>query len=249
MRLPILMFHALDTRGDVLAYAPDAFARVCARLHDAGWRALSPDDLVRQLRARESFPPKHFFLTFDDGYASVYRVAFPLLQKYDWSAVVFIAPGASVPVQDVTCLPSLYQREMLCWREMREMRAHGIVFGAHTLTHCDLTRVALADAEQEIAESGKTIARALDAPCNLFAYPFGRYNARVREITAAHYDAAFSTRLGLAHAASDCFALERVEMFYLSAGWGARGLTQKWLPYYLAARNVPRRISERTLVR
>lgn len=243
-RLPILMFHALDTRGDVLAYAPDAFARVCAILHDAGWRALAPEDLARQVRNRTPFPPKHFVLTFDDGYASVYRVAFPLLQKYGWRAVLFVAPGEHASAREDECLPVLFGREMLRWREIREMHANGMSIGAHTLTHCDLTRVGPSQAECEIIESGKSIARALNAPCSLFAYPHGRYDMSIRAIVAAQYDAAFSTRLGLANAESDCFALERVEMYYLHADWAARGLVKKWLPYYLAVRNVPRRVQQ-----
>lgn len=241
-RLPILMFHALDTRGDVLAYAPDVFERMCAMLHDAGWRALAPEDMARHVREHIPFPPKYFVLTFDDGYASVYRVAFPLLQKYKWRAVLFIAPGENASARDAESLPVLFGREMLRWREIREMYANGMTVGAHTLTHCDLTRVGASQAEHEIIESGKSIARALDAPCNLFAYPQGRYDTSVRAIVAAQYDAAFSTQLGLANAESDCFALERVEMYYLRANWAARGLAKNWLPYYLAARNVPRQL-------
>lgn len=243
-RLPILMFHALDTRGDALAYAPDAFARVCAMLDDAGWRALAPEDAARHARDGTPFPPKHFVLTFDDGYASVCHVAFPILQKYGWRAALFIAPGANGKFDDEAHLPPVTARGMLCWREIRELHAHGITIGAHTLTHCDLTRVGAAQVEQEIIESGRRISGALDARCGLFAYPYGRFDARARAITASHYDAAFSTKLGLAHAGSDCFALERVEMYYLRAGWAARGLTENWLPYYLALRNVSRRMRE-----
>jgi peptidoglycan/xylan/chitin deacetylase (PgdA/CDA1 family) len=172
----------------------------------------------------------------------VYRVAFPLLQKYDWRAAIFIAPGENANARDEACLAGLYGREMLRWREIRELHAHGMTIGAHTLTHCDLTRVDPAQAAHEIIESGKILSRVLDAPCSLFAYPYGRYDMRTRATVAAQYDAAFSTQLGLANAESDCFALERVEMYYLRADWAARGLTKNWLPYYLAARNVPRRV-------
>ena len=241
-QLPVLMFHALDTRDDALAYAPDSFARVCETLHHAGWRALPPEELLRYVRAREPFPPKHFALTFDDGYASVYRIAFPLLQKYGWRAVLLIAPGEKPSAHDQECLPVLFGREMLRWREIREMRARGFVIGAHSLTHRDLTRMDATHAEQEIIESGSTLARALDAPCNWFAYPHGCYDSSIRAIAASQYDAAFSTQLGLVNTRSDLFALERVEMYYLRADWTAKGLTRNWLPQYLALRNVPRRL-------
>lgn len=239
--IPILTFHSLAAGSDVIDFAPDSFARACQRWHAAGWRTISLTELAQCLREQSPFPPRTFVLTFDDGYASVYRVAFPILQEYAWTATVFIPPGERAPTQGTAGLPQLYNREMLRWNQIREMHAYGITFGAHTLTHCDLTQAGAADAEREMHLSQSRIADALGEPVTLFAYPFGHFNPTVRAIAQNYFDAAVSDHLGLVNTDSDLFTLARVETYYLQSDWAADGVTREWFPLYLGARNVPRR--------
>ena len=88
--------------------------------------------------------------------------------------------------------------------------------------------------------SGEILSNALDQPIDMFCYPKGFSDARVREITARYYRGACSDKLGIASAGSDLFALERVEMFYLRSARSAQALTKPWFEAYLKARNVPR---------
>ena len=73
---------------------------------------------------------------------------------------------------------------MLSWGEIKEMRRCGVTFGAHTLTHPDLTRLPLAQAQAEICGSKEIIENALGEPANCFAYPFGRYDQRAARLSA-----------------------------------------------------------------
>jgi hypothetical protein len=84
------------------------------------------------------------------------------------------------------------------------------------------------------------LADALGENIALFAYPFGKYDARVRTHTAKFFDAACAYKLGIANFHSDLFALERVETFYLRATWAADLFTHASFPFYLSARNLPR---------
>jgi len=238
--IPVLTFHALASGSGPIYFPPATFARAAQQWHAAGWNTISLLDAVRCVREHAPFPACSFVLTFDDGYASVYRVAFPILQQYNWTAIIFIAPGEHASTQGDASLPQLFNGEMLRWNEIREMRAHGITFGAHTLTHPDLTRLDHAYAENELRLSQSILADALGEAIPLFAYPFGRFNTQVRELTARYFQAAVSDRLGLMNAQSDVFALERVETFYLQADWAANGMPRSWFKWYLAARNVPR---------
>lgn len=238
-RIPILTFHALEHDSAPTSFLPALFERAIQKWHAAGWRAISLGDVVRHVRAGTPFPTRSFVLTFDDGYASVYQVAFPLLRQHGMTATVFIAPGAN-NAGGMTPLPPLYGRQMLTWNEIREMRAHAISFGAHSLTHRDLTRLDPPEQEHELRTSQTILADALGEPIPFFAYPLGRHNARVRALAAQFYKAACSDRLGLANRRSDVYALARVETFYLRAPRAADGLTHNWFRYYLAARNIPR---------
>lgn len=238
--IPILTFHALENPTTPISFPPALFERAIKKWHAEGWRTISLLDAVRHIQARTAFPPKTFVLTFDDGYASVYQHAFPLLRALNMTATIFIAPNADGNTQARAPLPVLYQRDMLRWNEIRELRARGFHFGAHTLTHRDLTRLADNEIENELRVARDILADALDEKISLFAYPMGKYNARVRTLTAQFYDAACSDKLGIANFNSDVFALERVETFYLRAKWAAEGFTRAWFPLYLGVRNVPR---------
>ncbi len=238
--IPILTFHALEANSIATSFPPALFARALKKWHAAGWRTISLFDAVRHIQTRTAFSPKTFVLTFDDGYASVFQHAFPILHELEMTATIFIAPQKNVAGNSIDALPTLYKRAMLRWDEIRELRAHGFHFGAHTLTHRDLTRLDDAEIAYELRASRDILADALGEKISLFAYPLGKYNARVRTHTAKFFDAACSDQLGIANFNSDIFALERVDSFYLRANWAADGFTRAWFPPYLKMRNVPR---------
>jgi peptidoglycan/xylan/chitin deacetylase (PgdA/CDA1 family) len=155
-RLPLLTFHAIDDRPSVISFSPAMFERGMARLHDAGYRTLSLLEAAEYVRRRQPFPERSFVITFDDGYQSFFEEAFPVLTRYGMHATVFLTVGEEQSIAPDTRLPSLSGPGMLSWREIREMQNAGIHFGAHTLTHPNLTRLTRKRVEAEIWKS-KTI--------------------------------------------------------------------------------------------
>ena len=131
---------------------------------------------------------------------------------------------------------------MLSWPEVREMHRSGIDFGAHTLTHPDLTRLPRGRAETEICESRRVLEAKLGAPVRAFSYPYGRCDSRVRLIVEQHFDCACSDRLGLITAQSDPCALERVDAYYLRTDGLFDLMLTGAFPWYIWARSIPRRL-------
>ncbi len=68
---------------------------------------------------------------------------------------------------------SVFRNRMLTWENVREMRAGGITFGAHTVTHPTLSRLSLAELRTEVCDSKRHIEANLDEGISLFAYPYG----------------------------------------------------------------------------
>lgn len=236
--LPIVTFHAIDNEpSSVISFPPELFAQLLGRLHNSGYRTLSLLKAAECVRRRQPLPERAFVLTFDDGYASVYRAAFPVLKQYGMRATVFLVVGDR---SNDGSLPSFGGRAMLSWNEILEMREAGIDFGAHTLTHPDLTRVPAERIEDEIARSKAIIEERLGQKAASFAYPFGRYDRRSREIAARHFQCACSDRLGLISETSDLFALERVDAYYLKGDRVSRLIGTGIFPWYVKARNIPR---------
>lgn len=63
---------------------------------------------------------------------------------------------------------------MLSWNQIKEMSRNNIVFGAHTVTHPILSRMAPEAVENEVRESKEAIEAKVEKPVTAFAYPFGK---------------------------------------------------------------------------
>jgi peptidoglycan/xylan/chitin deacetylase (PgdA/CDA1 family) len=240
LSIPILTFHDIDQSPSVISFPPQVFARGMANLHARGYRTLRLVEISELLRKNEPFPARSIAITFDDGYSSVYEEAFPVLKRYGMSATVFLTVGkTSVTTQSVN-LPSLEGRTMLSWPRIREMVKHGIVFGAHTLTHPDLTRLPSDRIKKEIIVSKDIIENALGTSVSSFAYPYGRYNEFVREIVRQNFSCACSDKLGLMTTASDLYTLERVDSYYLRTDNLFNLTLTRLFPWYVKVRSVPR---------
>ena len=241
-RFPILTFHAIDDRPSVISFPPALFERSMTRLYHDGYRTVGLSELGGWLCRGSSFPERSFVITFDDGYRSVYDEAFPILQRLGFSATVFLSVGQNSERADSTRSPSMCERAMLNWREVKEMHRSGIAFGGHTLTHPDLTLLPDEQIEAEVVGGKVAIEDALGTPVETFAYPFGRYNDRCRKLVSHHFFCACSDRLGLLSKTSDPYAMERVDSYYLRNLSLFSALHTKTFAFYIRARGIPRQM-------
>lgn len=242
LSLPILTFHDINERPSVISISPEVFGQGMAMLHAKGYRALGLMEAVDYLRRGAPFPSSSFVVTFDDGYQSAYEKAFPVLERYNVSATIFLTVGKSKTANPATRLPSFEGRSMLSWREIREMHRSGIAFGAHTLTHPDLTRLPLDRVRSEVCDGKKIIEEALSTPVLCFAYPYGNHNAHVRTIVQRYFACACSDYLGLLTQESELYSLERIDGYYLRSHRLFGLIVSRFFPFYVWAYNIRRRI-------
>ncbi len=106
--------------------------------------------------------------------------------------------------------------KMLSWAQIREMRASGIDFGAHTLSHPVLSQLSDHEVTRELADSKRFLEEGLGEPVLDLAYPFGRpedYGARTPAIAAqCGYRSAVTTTRGLNAPGADLHRLRRVQL-------------------------------------
>ncbi len=240
--LPILTFHDLDERSSVTSISPVVFQRGIAKMHESGYQTITLMEAVECLSQRKPFPNRSFVITFDDGYQSVYDEAFPVLQRYGMFATIFLAVGKNISAEPDSRLHSIDGRSMLNWREIREMNMEGFTFGAHTINHPDLTRLPLDRVKAEICGSKTIMEDALSTQISSFAYPYGRYNRRCRDIVQQYFTCACSDKLGLVATDSDLYALERVDAYYLRTERLFDVMLTRLFPWYILVRSIPRRI-------
>ena len=98
-RAVVLMYHKVMPRSEEKSAAfegmqvdPATFERQMAYLRKH-FHLLALDDLRRHILNRIPFPPNSCLVTFDDGWKDNYSHAYPVLNRYEVPAVVFLSVG------------------------------------------------------------------------------------------------------------------------------------------------------------
>lgn len=240
-QIPILTYHALDDSGSVISIAPAMFRRQMAFLAKRGYQTLTLSEAIRYLVSGIANPGQYVVLTFDDGYQSVYTEAFPVLAEFGFVATVFPITaycGKEIGWTGPTVHPG--SLALIDWPEIKEMHAYGFEFGAHTLTHPDLSLLSAKDAEYEMLASKAALQDRLGTEVEGFAYPFGSYNSRVRTTASHFFDYAVSTNLGKARSTDDLHELHRLDMYYFQSWRLFRAFDSKVIEPYLRVRQALR---------
>lgn len=241
----ILTYHSLDESDSVLSVSPEGFAEQMRILSETGARVVSLEEAARLLAEGDSREPV-VALTFDDGFRNVYEHGFPILQRYGFTATIFIVTDYCGKDNHWPTQPSGVETlPLMTWDEIQEMHRAGIHFGGHTRTHADLLQISPQEAEEEIAVSRQTLEERLGGPIRAFAYPYGYYDETVKRLTAKHYSLACSARLGFARLGSDPFALERLDMYYLRSPAMFRSLFTPRVGAYIQFRRGLRDLRQR----
>jgi peptidoglycan/xylan/chitin deacetylase (PgdA/CDA1 family) len=216
-KIPILTYHSIDTGGSIISTSPETFRKQMKFLKDNDFNVVSLKTLGESFLESVPLPQKTLVLTFDDGFQNFYTTAFPVLNEYKFPATVFLITDYCGKFNDwAGNLPTLEPSKLMDWNEIKELSKNNIEFAAHSRTHPDLTKLNTNKAEQEIVESKLTVEERLGTEVTDFAYPYGKYNLPVKQLTEKHFRTACSTRLGKVKVGDDFFALKRVDAYYLS---------------------------------
>lgn len=87
--LPILMYHDISYKTGDVSITPERFSEHMQTLKDNGYTTVTFDDVYGYVMNNTPLPERSIIITFDDGYASNYENAYPILKEHEMSAVVF----------------------------------------------------------------------------------------------------------------------------------------------------------------
>ena len=91
VRLTMLMYHQVtDNAEDSPAVSPEVFESHIKALSDAGYTAISFEELRDYVVNGIPLPDQPVMITLDDGYTNTYDSAYPILVKYNMKATIFI---------------------------------------------------------------------------------------------------------------------------------------------------------------
>jgi peptidoglycan/xylan/chitin deacetylase (PgdA/CDA1 family) len=167
--VPVLLYHRVLPKADKLAdkYCVrfSELRRQFAFLQDRRYQALSlpqlADGSVGEDRKAGAGAANQVALTFDDGYDSDYRYAFPLLVEAGLKATFFVNTGV------------VGQPGYISWAEMRQMQQAGMSFGSHGHNHIVHSRLSPAADSEQLRISRDLLEQNLGQTVDCFSAPYG----------------------------------------------------------------------------
>ena len=205
--VPVLMYHALFTDGAELAGRPGGvtrywvhvgeFERQLRALAERGFTAVSLSSLVPgALSVRVRRP---LVVTFDDGWASDFALARPILSRLGWTSEHFVTV-------DWIGTPGF-----MSWRQLAQLVQEGRGVQSHTMSHRDLDGLSRGDARIELKASKAVLERRLGRPVQFLGLPGGRATAPVGLLARSlGYRGICTSAVGLNRRGGDLYALRRL---------------------------------------
>ena len=185
-KTPVLMYHTIapppsENATYAYIYVESAeFEEQIRYLAENGYTFLFPDEMYYADHCE-----KPVVITFDDGYFDNYENAYPVLEKYNAKATIF-----------VTC-SNIGQAWMLGQGTIKELADSGLVnIGSHGKTHSDLTSLAPEALQEEMAGSQWLLEQITGKKITNIAYPFGKYNDDVIWQAQRYFACGFSVGVG-----------------------------------------------------
>lgn len=226
----VFTYHrfGIDAR-DPFSISPALFERQMAYLAERNL-AISLSELQEFLNGERKIERDSVLISIDDGFRSLYTLAYPILRKYSLPAVAYVTPSLivnhrSVSTADSGAMPEPY----LTWSELAEMVGNGLSVGSHAWTHRSLASLKPREVEEEAVRSRHALERELGQEITSFAYPFGTLadfnDMTTRLLRKSGYTNAFTSQHGAIDTGMDPLRLPRVKVEGGDPMWVFRLLT------------------------
>ncbi len=212
--LPILCYHRFTDQpraSHQLELTAAAFEQQLRYLVENQYQFLSFADVAGIVRQGQPIPDRAVVLTIDDGYASVYDVAWPLLQKYRARATLFIYTdfiGAGAALN---------------WGQLQTMAGSGLIeVQSHGKSHTSLSRLPQDQSPdnysarllEEVNGPKAQFQRHLGAAPVYLSYPYGNSSETAAQILEqAGYQLAATVTRGDNTTLSDPYLLHRTMIY------------------------------------
>jgi len=163
---PILLYHRIDVPPINSQYyvEPEKFEEQMKLLYEWEYTPVTIETLIKAIREGAELPPRPVIITFDDGHLDNYTTAFPIMQKFGFTGVLYIV-GNYMGTEGYMTAAQIHEMVIAGWE-----------VGSHSMNHLDLQKLDQESQVVEIVDSREKLEAEIDVPVRTFAYPFGLMN-------------------------------------------------------------------------
>jgi peptidoglycan/xylan/chitin deacetylase (PgdA/CDA1 family) len=214
---PVLCYHRVlpmpgQTRRQAeYSVTPEQFSSQMSMLASEGFTSLTLEEFSAAVTGASAIPERSVLVTFDDGFADNYKVAWPIAKQFGVKLNLFVCTGLVEGMPLKVFEPKSYPARVskveladlwqpLSWDQLREMAAGGVGLGFHSHAHQNMGEMSAAEVSADTTTGFAIFARHLDAHPRFFAFPYGQFGSYTPEATAvlSHHgvELFFTTELG-----------------------------------------------------
>jgi peptidoglycan/xylan/chitin deacetylase (PgdA/CDA1 family) len=191
------MYHAVEAVDDdshAICVHPDRFEAQVAWLARHGWHGVSVRELLGTAHDKAA---RLVGLTFDDGYRSFRSAAVPVLERFGFTASVYVSSSYVGGQNTWDAHPRL---DLMGSDDLVEVHSRGMEVGSHGAHHVMLTGLPEDARACELADSRATLTEVLGCEVDGLAYPYGDADRELAaQARAAGYRYAVATTRGYKH--------------------------------------------------
>lgn len=210
-KVRVLMYHSISVhikkeKHNKWRVQPKDFEKQMNWFYKNNWKSFTISELIEL----DKIPEKSFVITFDDGFEDNFTNAFPVLQKYNFKATIYLVPNQKTnhwEEKNTSVLSNLLNNEQIL-----QMQNSGLIeFGSHTLSHVNLSTITDEQLINELKESKKEVENITKKECKAFAYPYGKFDEKiVTLVKEVGYKNATVVKRGLFEENDDIFTIKRI---------------------------------------
>jgi peptidoglycan/xylan/chitin deacetylase (PgdA/CDA1 family) len=188
------LYHDFSTnRSSKMKVSESSFEEQMRYLKDNDYKVITLDRFLNFMELQEQIPEKSVVITIDDGWKSLYTIAYPILKKYNFPATLFVYTDF------------IGGKKALTWNQIKELSNNGFDIECHTKTHRYLTKFKTGEnfdrffksAVEELMVPKKLIKKRLNRDCTCLAYPYGKTSSLIAAMAKKQgYRAAFTVTRG-----------------------------------------------------
>ena len=196
----VLLFHSIETeivKKDLYKLDKYSFENMIKFLLEINYNFVSFNEVFNN--------NNNLIVSFDDGFATVFDNALPILEKYNIPFHIFINKDL------IKSNDNIY----LCENRLIELsKKKNVTLGSHGVTHKKLKELSTKQIKKEIGESKIWLENIVDKKIDTFSYPHGSFDNRAKDFLEEYdYKYAATSKFGHVNKLTPKFEIPRLDIW------------------------------------